>query len=144
MSITTIPLPEPPKDLHVLSDKERKIGDGPVFVLAEIQNFLKEAGHECLELNVTVAQRMRNEMGWTVKDLCNFIMQLERRHFLCSEWCYASGGSNIAHAADVYKMGFNRVHNVEWQHMDPKQYVKFSFASRDGVLMIFSAHNDDY
>lgn len=134
-------LPTAPANLAGLTDAERKIGGGPVYDLSEIKAHVAELQINGLELvNVSVRAALEDELRWRMSDVCKFIACLERRHYHCSEWVYASDRARIAHPADVYLMGYSRFKAEEWIKQNPWNYFKFAFGLESNTVDIYSLH----
>lgn len=132
--------PNPVVPLGAGSTDEERFIERRCWDLAAIQQALL-AGSLSVELTSTAAFDAA-QMGWRVRDVCNFFSCLEKRHYKNSQWCFppADGNRFGPLPADAYLMGFNRMKMQENPRLEPHVYIKFAVREAVGQVLVFSLH----
>ncbi|NML60551.1 hypothetical protein HHL21_05500 [Massilia sp. RP-1-19] len=128
-----------------MTDDERRIAGGSVFVLSEVQDHIREFGIDALNFAADKAtEDLLLKLNWKPSDVCGFILSLGSHRYHGSQWCYGSGTPKVPFATDAYIMGYNRFTKSERQAAEPPWiYFKFGFCSDDQTVEIFSIRPAD-
>ncbi len=116
------------------SDRERRIGGGPLYSLSKVQKIARVD-------TFLVTGRCRadvQKLGWSVDDIVDLVNDLTKKNYKNSEWCRVSNGAWLA--CDAYVI----VKDVYYAHLYKtipcEYYVKFAIGPTGKAILVVSCH----
>lgn len=129
--------PLPPAEF--LTEASRRIPDGPLLDLAEIQGAIAagEFSGDCVWVATEKADDDLYKLQWDEDRVCDLICALDAADYRNSEWCQSSSKSK--HACDSYVVRFDDEDGVR-DSRAPEYYLKFSLNATGLTICLISCH----
>lgn len=122
-----------------LTDAERIVSRGPVFILKNVQETLKTVD-DIRIVNTDCTSDVFDELGWEMSDVCKAFQALDATDYRKTFFCRTS--SNIWVLADDYVLR-NYDDGLSSEGLKLRLYMKFSVNNVGKKIMMLSCHESD-
>ena len=116
------------------SDRERRIGGGPLHSLSKVQKIAK--------INTFLVTDRCNadvrKLGWSVDDVVDLVNDLTKNNYKNSEWCRISNGAWLA--CDAYVIIKDEYYAHLRKTIPCEYYVKFGIGPTGKAILLVSCH----
>ncbi len=116
------------------SKRERRIGNGPLYSLSEVQKIVKVN-------TVLVTKRCNDDvrkLAWSVDDVAVLVNELTNNNYKNSEWCRVNKGPLLA--CDAYVIVRDEYYERLHKTLPCEYYVKFAIGPTGKAILIVSCH----
>ena len=116
------------------SERKRRIGNGPLYLLSEVQKIAKVN-------TVLVTNRCKDDvhkLAWSLDDVAELVNELTNNNYKNSEWCRVTNGRWLA--CDAYVIIRDEYYEHLRKAIQCEYYVKFAIGPTGKALLIVSCH----